>query len=63
MSGSWLDDNKVSLFVGKMLGFQQEGVLRRYVYKSGRHHDMIIMSMLREEFEVLKARFVDEQAE
>jgi RimJ/RimL family protein N-acetyltransferase len=46
-----------------MLGFQKEGVLRRYVYKSGNYHDMIIMSMLREEFELLKGRFVQEQSE
>lgn len=63
VSGSWLDDNKVSLFVGKMLGFQQEGVLRRYIFKSGRHHDMIIMSILREEFELLKSRFLEQQGE
>ncbi|HZS70339.1 MAG TPA: GNAT family protein [Candidatus Acidoferrum sp.] len=60
VSGSWLADNAVSLFVGKMLGFQQEGVLRRYVYKSGRYHDMIIMSLLREEFEALKSRFLQQ---
>jgi RimJ/RimL family protein N-acetyltransferase len=63
VSGSWLDDNKVSLFVGKMLGFQQEGILRRYVFKTGRHHDMIIMSILREEFEALKVRFLAQQPE
>ena len=62
VSGSWLEDNKVSLFVGKMLGFQQEGVLRRYVYKSGKYHNMIIMSILREEFELLKSRFLEPEA-
>jgi ribosomal-protein-alanine N-acetyltransferase len=58
VSGQWLDENQVSIFVGKMLGFQQEGILRRYVYKGGRHHDLIIMSMLKEEFENLKKRYV-----
>ena len=57
VSGHWLDEHEVSIFLGKMLGFQYDGVLRRYVYKGGRYHDVIVMSMLREEFEDLKKRF------
>jgi RimJ/RimL family protein N-acetyltransferase len=57
VSGMWLDDHKTSLFVGQMLGFRKEGVLRSYVYKGGRRHDMIVMSMLREEFRALKKRY------
>ena len=57
VSGMWLDDHKISTFVGQMLGFRQEGVLRSYVYKGGRRHDMIIMSMLKEDFRALKARY------
>jgi ribosomal-protein-alanine N-acetyltransferase len=57
VSGSWLAENTVSIFVGKMMGFRQEGVLRDYVYKEGKRHDMIVMSMLRPEFDQLKQRY------
>jgi RimJ/RimL family protein N-acetyltransferase len=59
VSGLWLPENKVSVFVGKMSGFRQEGVLRDYVYKNGRHHDVIVMSVLRPEFEEFKKRYHD----
>ena len=57
VSGSWLAENTVSIFVGKMMGFRQEGVLRDYVFKEGKRHDMIVMSMLRPEFDQLKKRY------
>ena len=57
VSGSWLAENKVSLFLGKATGFRQEGLLRDYVYKNGKRHDVVIMSMLRPEFEELKKRY------
>jgi ribosomal-protein-alanine N-acetyltransferase len=62
VSGSWLAENTVSIFVGKMMGFRQEGVFREYVYKDGKHHDMIIMSMLRPEFDQLKQRYASKPA-
>lgn len=58
ISGYWLAENTTSLFVGKMMGFRQEGVLRDYVYKTGKRHDIIIMSMLKDEFEQLRTRYV-----
>lgn len=57
VTGYWLSENTVSLFVGRMLGFRQEGVLRDYVYKSGRRHDVILMSVLKPEFEQLRHQF------
>jgi [ribosomal protein S5]-alanine N-acetyltransferase len=58
ISGSWLAENTVSMFVGRMMGFRQEGVLRDYVFKLGKRHDMVIMSMLKPEFEQLRSRYV-----
>jgi RimJ/RimL family protein N-acetyltransferase len=46
-----------------MMGFRQEGVLRDYVYKTGKRHDMIIMSMLRDEFEQLRTRYAKQTAQ
>jgi RimJ/RimL family protein N-acetyltransferase len=57
VSGSLLDDHKVSQFTARMMGFVPEGVLRDYVYKGGKYHDVLIMSMLREGFEHLREEF------
>lgn len=57
VSGSWLAENSVSLFVGRMMGFHQEGVLRDYVFKDGKRHDLVIMSILKPEFEQLRVRY------
>jgi [ribosomal protein S5]-alanine N-acetyltransferase len=62
VSGSWLAENAVSMFVGRMMGFRQEGVLRDYVYKCGKRHDMVIMSMLKPEFEQLRTRYAKKSA-
>lgn len=58
--GAWLDDNQVSQSIFRKMGFQQEGILRRRVYKGGRHHDLVVMSMLKEEFEALRQSNVPE---
>jgi RimJ/RimL family protein N-acetyltransferase len=50
ISGHWLNAHLTSIMMGKLLGFKQEGVLRREVYKNGIYNDVIIMSMLKEEF-------------
>lgn len=55
--GEWLPQHKVSLFLAKMMGFRQEGLLREYVYKGGKRHDLILMSILKPEFEQLRERF------
>ena len=49
--GKWLDTNKTSLFMGKMLGFKYEGTLREDIFKGNKYHDIIIMSILKQEFE------------
>ena len=44
-----IDNNKaISLY--KKIGFVQEGILRKAVYKNNKFIDMIIMSILKEEF-------------
>jgi diamine N-acetyltransferase len=57
VSGTWIPENKVSLFVARMMGFRQEGVLRDYVFKGGKRHDLVIMSTLKSEFDQLRARY------
>jgi hypothetical protein len=50
----WLDDHKLAQFTtGKMLGFVKEGVLRQAVFKENSYHDVIVMSLLKTEFEKL----------
>ncbi len=45
-----LDTNTSSLRAYEKFGSVREGVLRRAVFKDGKYHDMILFSMLKEEF-------------
>lgn len=42
--------NKASLALQRRLGFIEEGRLRDHVFFAGRHHDLVMMGMLAEEF-------------
>lgn len=42
--------NQASLRYSAKCGYRQEGVLRQAVYKNGRFHDLIILSILRDEW-------------
>ena len=52
ISGRWLVENVTSIAFAHLLGFQKEGVLRREVFKSNHWHDVLMMSVLKEEFEI-----------
>ena len=45
-----LDYNFFSLKLQKTLGFKQEGIQRKRVFKNGNYHDLIILGLLNEEF-------------
>ncbi|MEU1372270.1 GNAT family protein [Streptomyces triculaminicus] len=42
--------NEASLALQRRLGFIEEGRLRDHVFFAGRHHDLVMMGMLAEEF-------------
>ncbi|WP_329312208.1 MULTISPECIES: GNAT family protein [unclassified Streptomyces] len=42
--------NEASLALHRRLGFVEEGRLRELVYLSGRHHDVVMMGLLADEF-------------
>lgn len=44
------DFNERAIHVYRKLGFQVEGVLRQMVFRDGRYHDVLLMSILREEW-------------
>lgn len=44
------NDNEKALSLYKKTGFTKEGVLRKSIYKNNKFIDMIVMSILREEF-------------
>jgi [ribosomal protein S5]-alanine N-acetyltransferase len=48
------EDNERGIRAYERVGFKQEGVLRRMMYREGCYWNTIIMSMLREEWEVRK---------
>lgn len=62
VTNTLIASSSVSLFLAKMMGFRQEGTLRDYVYKHGKRHDLIVMSMLRPEFEKLRIRYLGRSA-
>lgn len=45
-----LDDNEPAKKVYQGLGFQEEGAMRKHIYRDGFYHDYIIMGMLKDEF-------------
>jgi RimJ/RimL family protein N-acetyltransferase len=49
-------DNKGSLALAKKLGFKEEGRLRDAVFYDNRFHDLIVLGLLREEYERIKPR-------
>lgn len=54
ISGEWLEGNDGALFLAKMLGFKEEGLIRQSVFKKNKFNNIIIGSVLREEFEGIK---------
>ncbi|NLN39210.1 MAG: GNAT family N-acetyltransferase [Smithella sp.] len=55
--GHVLESNVASLRVLEKCGYKKEGTLRNAVFKGGRFHDLIVMSILREEFELIASNF------
>jgi RimJ/RimL family protein N-acetyltransferase len=45
------DHNEASLALFRRLGFTEEGRLREHVFVAGRHHDLVLMGMLADEFD------------
>jgi len=53
----WLkvrSDNVVALSLYRKLGFIEEGRLRQCVYQHGKFYDRIVLSILREEYEITR---------
>jgi len=49
--GYWLESNKASIQMGLKLGFKQEGILRECIYKNGKYNNLLLLSILKKEFE------------
>jgi ribosomal-protein-alanine N-acetyltransferase len=48
------EDNKRGIKAYERVGFKREGILRQMMYREGRYWNVVIMSILREEWETLK---------
>ena len=48
-----LDDHERGIACYRVCGFREEARLRQEVYRHGRHHDFVVMGILRDEFEAL----------
>lgn len=51
ISGKWLLEHKTAIINGRMLGFITEGILRQEVFKVNKFHDVLVMSLLKANFE------------
>ena len=45
------DTNRRAIKLYQKLGFRKEGVLKEHTYKEGKYIDLIIMAMLKREYE------------
>jgi len=54
------DDNEVSIRSNEKAGMRQEGIIRQAYYKNGSPKDVVMMSMLREEFDHIYANTKEE---
>ena len=50
IEGGIRPDNIMSLKLARKLGFKEEGLMRQRIYSNGEYHDLIPISILREEF-------------
>jgi RimJ/RimL family protein N-acetyltransferase len=48
--GYWLSSNAPSLKIAKKLGFQEEGLLRKHVFKNKMYNDVFILSIFKDEY-------------
>lgn len=45
-----MENNEVALNLYKKIGFKEEGVMRKAIYRDGKYYDYIMMSILKEEY-------------
>ena len=48
---SVLQSNKVGQYLYQKIGFKIDGIIRQDIFKNNKYHDLIIMSMLKNEYE------------
>jgi [ribosomal protein S5]-alanine N-acetyltransferase len=51
-----ISSNEASIALHEKIGYKREGVMRHAVFKNGRFHDVVLLSLLRDEFEALNAQ-------
>lgn len=51
--------NKGSIKVSEKCGFKTEGLLRKAVYKNGEYKDLNLMSIIKEDFDVILTKYKD----
>lgn len=54
-----LDSNTPSIRLNEKCGFKKEGILRQSIFKDGVYHDQVIMSILRDEFDVVYQQYLN----
>jgi len=58
VSGAYLEEHKASRLLCIIMGFVQEGLLRSHVFKGGSFHSVIVVSILDDEFQRVREKYL-----
>lgn len=50
----WLSENSSSIKLGEKIGFKKVGILRESIFKGGKYHDQLIMSILKSDYDLIR---------
>jgi RimJ/RimL family protein N-acetyltransferase len=53
-----LEEHIIALRLMEKTGFRKEGLMRKYVYKNGEYKNTWLLSILKEEYELLKQKYI-----
>lgn len=51
IEGSVMADNRQAMALNRLIGYTVEGTMRQAVYRGGEYHDVLMLGMLKEDFE------------
>lgn len=56
INGTWQENHTAALYISESLGFKREALLRKSLFKDGEFKNIILGSILDDEFKIIKVR-------
>jgi len=53
LDGAWFEENTASIKLYTKCGWQVEGIRRKYVFKKGEYRDLVVVGVLKEDYDKL----------